>query len=70
MSSTLVSNFERKPCLAISGPTASGKSWVAVELAKQVNAEIINADSVQLYKEFLIGSGSVSYTHLTLPTKA
>ncbi len=38
------------PCLIIAGPTASGKSAVAVELALQINGEIINADAFQLYE--------------------
>ena len=38
----------------ISGPTASGKSDFATKLAKKINGEIINADSMQIYKEFLI----------------
>ena len=36
------------------GPTASGKSLFAVKLAKKVNGEIINADSIQVYKELKI----------------
>ena len=37
------------PCLIIAGPTASGKSAVAVELALQIGGEVINADAFQLY---------------------
>ncbi len=40
----------------IGGPTASGKSKLAVELAKKVNGEIISADSMQIYKEMNIGT--------------
>ena len=40
----------------IAGPTAVGKSAVAINLAKQLNGEIINCDSVQLYKYMDIGS--------------
>lgn len=40
--------------LIISGPTASGKSSLALEIAKQKKSVIINADSVQLYKELPI----------------
>jgi len=40
--------------ILISGPTASGKSSFAVDLAKKINGEIINADSMQVYKEFKI----------------
>ena len=38
----------------ISGPTASGKSEFAIKLAKKINGEIINADSMQVYKELQI----------------
>ena len=40
--------------ILIYGPTASGKSKFAVDLAKKVNGEIINADSMQIYKELKI----------------
>ena len=38
----------------ISGPTASGKSKFAINLAKKINGEIINADSMQVYKQLNI----------------
>ena len=37
--------------ILISGPTASGKSNFSIKLAKKINGEIINADSMQVYKE-------------------
>ena len=40
--------------ILIAGPTASGKSKLAIKLAKSLNCEIINADSMQVYKEFNI----------------
>ena len=40
--------------ILISGPTASGKSKLAIKLAKKIKGEIINADSMQVYKEFSI----------------
>ena len=40
--------------ILISGPTASGKSKVALKIAKKLNGEIINADSMQVYKELKI----------------
>ena len=40
--------------ILIFGPTASGKSSFAIELAKKINGEIINADSMQVYKELKI----------------
>jgi tRNA dimethylallyltransferase len=44
----------------ITGPTASGKSDLAIYLAKKFNGEIINADSRQIYKYLDVGSGKVS----------
>jgi len=40
--------------ILISGPTASGKSDFAVKIAKKINGEIINADSMQVYKQLKI----------------
>ena len=40
--------------ILISGPTASGKSSFAIKIAKKVNGEIINADSIQVYKKLKI----------------
>jgi tRNA dimethylallyltransferase len=48
------------PLLAIVGPTAAGKSSLAIALASRWNGEIINCDSVQLYRGFDIGTGKVS----------
>ena len=46
----------RYPYIAILGPTASGKSNLALQLADKLNGEIVCCDSVQLYKELNIGS--------------
>ncbi len=46
--------------LAIAGATASGKSKVAVELAKKLNGEIISMDSMQIYKHMDIGTAKVT----------
>ena len=43
-----------KKIILLAGPTASGKSKLAIHLAKALNGEIINADSMQIYKEFSI----------------
>ena len=43
-----------KKIILLAGPTASGKSKLAIELAKKLNGEIINADSMQVYKEFSV----------------
>lgn len=46
--------------VVICGATATGKSDIAVALAKETNAEIINADSMQLYKGMDIGTAKLS----------
>ena len=43
-----------KKVVLIAGPTASGKSDLAIFLAKKINGEIINADSMQVFKEIAI----------------
>ena len=42
--------------LVITGPTASGKTWLAVELAKRYNGEVVSADSMQIYRRMDIGT--------------
>jgi len=49
-----------KKIILIAGPTASGKSKLAVDIAKKIKGEIINADSMQVYKEFSILSSRPS----------
>ncbi len=46
--------------LVIVGPTASGKSALAVKLARQFNGEVISADSRQVYKGLDIGTGKIT----------
>ena len=49
------SKFDTKSkIILISGPTASGKSEFAIKVAKKINGEIINADSMQVYKQLQI----------------
>ena len=45
---------QQSKIILISGPTASGKSNFAVKIAKKINGEIINADSMQVYKQLKI----------------
>ncbi len=49
----------REPILAIAGPTASGKSGLALDVAEQLGAEIVNADAFQLYRGMDIGTAKV-----------
>ena len=46
--------------IVIAGPTASGKSNLAVKLAKKINGEIISADSMQIYKDMNIGTAKIT----------
>ena len=46
--------------VVISGPTASGKSEIAVELARKIGGEIISADSMQVYRHMDIGSAKIT----------
>lgn len=43
----------KEKVIVISGPTGAGKSRLALELAKKLNGEIISADSVQVYLQYL-----------------
>ena len=47
---------EKIPVIAVVGPTASGKSWLAVALAKWLDSEVVSADSMQIYREMTIGT--------------
>lgn len=46
--------------IIITGPTAVGKTELSIKLAKEINGEIISADSIQVYKHFDIGSAKIT----------
>ena len=50
----------KRKIIVILGPTASGKSALAVKLAKKIDGEIISADSRQVYKGLDIGTGKIT----------
>jgi len=52
--------MEKIPVLAVVGPTASGKTALAVSLAEKYNAEVISADSMQVYKGMDIATAKPS----------
>lgn len=57
----MLNNSTIKPkILVILGPTATGKSDLAVKLAKKLNGEVISADSRQVYKGMDLGSGKIT----------
>jgi tRNA dimethylallyltransferase len=57
--------FTDKILLVILGPTASGKTELAIRIAKWLNTEIISADSRQCYRELSIGTAKPSEEQLT-----
>lgn len=58
---------EKKPLLiSVVGPTAVGKTSLAIRLAKEVGAEIISADSRQFYRELTIGTAKPSAEELSM----
>ena len=50
---------KKKPLIVLTGPTAVGKTALSVKLAKALDAEIISADSMQVYKGMDIGSAKI-----------
>ena len=60
-----------KKIILIAGPTASGKSKLSIQIANKLNGEIINADSMQIYKEFSILSSrpNIKETMNTKPNR-
>lgn len=48
--------MNKLPLVIVAGPTASGKTRLAIDLAKLINGEIVSADSMQIYKYLDIGS--------------
>ena len=44
----------------IVGPTVSGKTKLSVDIAKKIDGEIISCDSMQIYREFDIGTAKIS----------
>ncbi|NLC87572.1 MAG: tRNA (adenosine(37)-N6)-dimethylallyltransferase MiaA [Clostridiaceae bacterium] len=54
--------MQKPKVIVIGGPTASGKTALAIEIAKAINGEIISADSMQIYKEMNIGTAKPDET--------
>ena len=53
-------NEDRKKLLVIAGPTASGKTALSLLLAKQMNGEIVSADSMQIYRGMDVGTAKAT----------
>lgn len=59
-------NVIMQKVLALVGPTAIGKTALAIELAQKINAEIISGDSMQVYREVGIGTAKATPTEQKL----
>lgn len=57
-------SIKKQKIVIVMGPTASGKTSIGVELAKQFNGEIISADSMQIYKHMDIGTAKVTTSEM------
>jgi tRNA dimethylallyltransferase len=57
-------DVKKMPIIVVVGPTASGKTKLAIELAQQLDGEIISADSRQIYKKLNIGTGKPTLEQL------
>lgn len=54
-----IDRLKTLPVIAICGATGTGKSKLAIDIAKRINGEVINADAVQLYKGLDIATNKV-----------
>ena len=52
--------MDNKPLILVAGPTAVGKTALAVALAQQINGEIVSADSMQVYRKMNIGTAKAT----------
>lgn len=52
--------MKKIPLIVVAGPTASGKTSLAIDIAKAVNGEIVSADSMQIYKYMDIGTAKAT----------
>lgn len=56
----MINKENKENLIIISGPTASGKSALSIDLAKEINGSVISADSMQVYKGMDIGSAKIT----------
>lgn len=56
--------MNKKPLIVLFGPTASGKTALAVEICKEINGEVVTADSMQVYKGMDIGTAKPDYEEM------
>lgn len=62
-----MTGLDQQPVICIVGPTASGKSSLAIELAKALDGEVVSADSMQVYRGMDIGTGKVPVSERVVP---
>ena len=60
MADIFTTEHKKRPLVIIAGPTATGKTFTSVELAKRMGGSIISADSMQVYRGMDIGSAKVT----------
>ncbi len=53
-----------KPVIAIAGPTGAGKSELALRIAEQFRGEVVNCDSLQIYRHFNIGTAKLTHEEM------
>ena len=61
-----MANNNKITLIAVTGPTASGKTALAIELARRMNGEIISCDSMQIYKGMDIGTAKPTKEELAM----
>lgn len=52
--------MQKEPLVILTGPTAVGKTKLSIELAREINGEIISADSMQVYRRMNIGTAKIT----------
>jgi len=56
----VLADVRELPLVAVAGPTGSGKSGLALSIAEEFNGEIVNCDSLQVYRHFDIGTAKLA----------
>src|ERR1019366_6307400 len=59
MDGTVASDAPERPLVAVAGPTGSGKSCLALAIAEAFHGEVVNCDSLQVYRHFDIGTAKL-----------
>src|ERR1019366_5216144 len=59
MDGTIASDAPERPLVAVAGPTGSGKSGLALAIAEAFGGEVVNCDSLQVYRHFDIGTAKL-----------